>query len=136
MLIVAAGIGHLEMVLRLLNVHHVTPDFKDKDRRTALSWAAGNGHSDIVGHLLRRTDVDPNSRDCNAYTPLHYALEKKHTRTVELLRQHGAVEESNPGNTSEMLRMLDDNDCEDMWETLFTANSRHGFYERDGLVQV
>ncbi|KAJ7290078.1 ankyrin repeat-containing domain protein [Mycena rebaudengoi] len=131
MLIVAAGTGNSEMVLHLLSVHHIVPDFKDRDLRTALSWAAENGHSDIVGLLLRRTDVDPNSRDRNDYTPIHYARKKGHTGIEALLRQRGVVEELNPGNVG-ILGTADYDDCEDMWETLFTMGSRNDVFQSQG----
>ncbi|KAJ7784218.1 ankyrin repeat-containing domain protein [Mycena metata] len=115
MLIVAAGIGNSEMVLCLLDVHHVIPDFKDKRGRTALSWAAANGHSSIVSLLLCRSHVDPNSKDFYDNAPLHYAQKEGHTGIEALLRQYGAVEHLN----NDFLEAEDHDDCQDMWDLLY-----------------
>jgi hypothetical protein len=40
-----------------------TPDSKDEDSQTPLSWAAGEGRETAVKLLLARDGVDPNSKD-------------------------------------------------------------------------
>lgn len=65
------------------------PNVRDRDGRTALSWAAEMGYRDVAQVLLEfRSEVD--ARDNLGRTPLIYAAMKGHAGLVELLLAHDA----------------------------------------------
>ncbi|OBT39451.1 hypothetical protein VE00_11019 [Pseudogymnoascus sp. WSF 3629] len=71
LLLTAALNGHEAVLKLLLNTGKANADSKDKDGRTALSWAAGNGHEAIVRLLLDTGKVDADSKDKDGWTPLY-----------------------------------------------------------------
>jgi ankyrin repeat protein len=59
----------------------------------ALHGAVAFGRAEMVRWLLERGVDDVNMLDFRGKTPLAVALENGHTEIVEMLRQHGGLEE-------------------------------------------
>ncbi len=87
-IVVAAAHGHPDVVEILLQ-HGADPDLRDRDGRTALSWAASEGRLACVRKLLDY-DADPNIGDEDNVTPLMLAARSGYPRIVEALVSHGA----------------------------------------------
>src|SRR5207302_1854123 len=83
----AAGRGHEEVVLMLLEREDVNPNTADTSYgRTPLSWATVNENVGVVKMLLQREDVNPNTPDTEyGRTPLCWAAERGHEGVVQML---------------------------------------------------
>lgn len=77
---IAAYFGLRKALTTLLKNGH-SPDPKDSNRRTPLSWAAANGHKNVVELLLDHNGVDLNSKDKYDLTPLGWAAQNGHKRS-------------------------------------------------------
>ncbi|KAF9894957.1 hypothetical protein FE257_004579 [Aspergillus nanangensis] len=87
-LIRASCNDHLAVVEMLVSAG-TSPDQKDEDGRTALSWAAANGHRSMVKFLLA-SHADPDTIDCNGQTALSWAIRNGHIAIVEMLLCKGS----------------------------------------------
>ncbi|GES64091.1 sex-determining protein fem-1 [Aspergillus terreus] len=67
-------------------------DFKDVDRRTALSYASQYGLEFTVKLLLMTGKVDPNSKDFFDRTPLHFASRNGHVSVAKILIESGKAD--------------------------------------------
>jgi ankyrin repeat protein len=96
-------------VAKLLLAHGAHVNLQDKDGRTALMQAAGTGKLELA-KLLLENKADPNLIDNNSCAALSYAImsdahpQNGQPRTgpgsmVELLHQHGAVDDLPDWNT-------------------------------------
>ena len=105
-LIWAAARGDCKNVSTLLEYDASTTP-KDKDGRTALSWAAWSGSSGCATcvRLLLKHGADPNLRDTRAYeSPLHWALKGSQTADiVTALLDYGADMSSLSGKGAQPL---------------------------------
>lgn len=73
-LFVAAGAGHTNIVARLLTVHGIDVNAKNKKEWTALMYAAMRGHIEIV-KLLAVPSIDVNAKDEEGKTAFMHAAE-------------------------------------------------------------
>jgi len=81
----AAGNGHTETVMLLLDHNADVNDRRFTDGFTALQWASQQGHTETVKLLLdRHADINAKTTDQNV-TALHGASQEGHTETVKLL---------------------------------------------------
>lgn len=85
----AAAYGWTEIVIALLEFG-AQPDFRDKNRRTPLSYAAENGRIEIVNELLA-WGAFPNFQDVTGRTPLSYAAKSGSGQIVQLLLKDSRV---------------------------------------------
>ena len=89
-----AAHGHLDMVVLLMNQPGI--DVNVQDRRTnytALHYAVEHNRPDIIAQLLSNDMVDTSLKDCFNETPLMQAIDEEHAECVNILRDHGALEE-------------------------------------------
>ena len=70
----------------LLDIDKMSPDLKDKEGRTPLSWAAEKGHEAVVDLLLGTGKVDTDSKDSYSKTPLLRATAYRHEAVMKLLQ--------------------------------------------------
>jgi pectate lyase len=114
----AAEKGHKEIVEHLIangaDVNAKRTGYPQGD--TPLHSAVRAGHKDIVGSLITK-GADVNAEDKWGRTPLQVAKDKGHTEIVELLRKHGAKEDSpaskeSPKPTKSLHEAASDGDIE------------------------
>jgi ankyrin repeat protein len=92
---VASMNGLLSVLSAIFNSDKgASPDPKDSNSRTPLSWAATNGHMGVVKLLLRQ-DIVLDSKDSRyGRTPLSWAVKHGHQAVVKLLIENGANPDS------------------------------------------
>jgi serine/threonine-protein phosphatase 6 regulatory ankyrin repeat subunit A len=89
--IIAAGNGHLPLLRLFLNSHKLSINDRDRDGRTALSYAAEFGHKDVVHYLLEQLNLaEVDTLDRQDQTALVWACKKGHCVIIGLLKDHGA----------------------------------------------
>ena len=82
----AAG-THLVDTMRVLLDHGADINVRNRQGRTALSWAAQYGFLASLKLFLER-GADANSRDKEGQTPLDWAIEMGNNEAAEILRAH------------------------------------------------
>ena len=89
-LMLAAHLGHLEMIETLLKHPGINVDLQDVNGMTALYLAAREDHYEIA-QLLLDAEADVDITDVHAgRSPLRCAAERNHCDMVDLLLQYGA----------------------------------------------
>ncbi|KAF5018994.1 hypothetical protein F66182_9012 [Fusarium sp. NRRL 66182] len=83
--------GHLSLVVKLAR-QGVDINHKDRDGRTALSWAAGEGMQDVVKCLLSLADIHVNSTDNTGKTALVWAAGENKVQVVKTLLKNKQVD--------------------------------------------
>jgi ankyrin repeat protein len=78
-------------IAALLKHHTVSPNHRDKNGRTALSWAAGHGVETAVKALMDVAAVDTNLADIQGRSPLSWAAGNGRLSTARLLVQSDKV---------------------------------------------
>ena len=75
-LMIAAEVGHVDLLLDYLRTQSEALDIPDQSGRTPLSYAAGGGQEQIVRLLLFRAkgDVDVNRQDNDGHSPMWWAI--------------------------------------------------------------
>lgn len=88
---IAAAMGDLAYIRRVLNEHTEQVDFQDTNQRRPLSCAAEFGHTDIVKLLLEH-GADPNAQETSDFRtfPLVAAARGNHLEMAEALLEHEA----------------------------------------------
>ncbi|KAF9630200.1 hypothetical protein BFW01_g381 [Lasiodiplodia theobromae] len=76
----------------LLKTGNFDADSKDKDGRTALSWAVEKGYEAIVRLLIETGKFDVNLMDKDGQTALSRAMERDHEAVVRLLIKIGKTD--------------------------------------------
>ena len=84
-LVIAASLGHMEMVQMLLK-NRANVNYKNKKGKTALMCAASNGHSKIAQELIDH-GADPDTKDNEGLTAVTIAKQKGKTKIIEILEQ-------------------------------------------------
>jgi ankyrin repeat protein len=84
----AAGMGHTELALLLLN-HGANVNAQDWCQLTPLHVAAHRGKTEVASLLLHH-GANVNPLDCCQYTPLHKAARYGNTKVASLLLEHEA----------------------------------------------
>ena len=89
---VAAGLGELDRLSRLLQENPTAATSKQQDGTTALFHAVVSGNADVAEALLQAgADPTPKSnRFWCCLTPLHLSIQQKHDAITRLLVNHGA----------------------------------------------
>ncbi|KAH7228922.1 ankyrin repeat-containing domain protein [Fusarium oxysporum] len=64
----------MPLAMLLIASKDTSPNLRDVNGRTPLSWAAEKGHEGFVTLLLAAEGIDANSKDGSGQTPLFYAL--------------------------------------------------------------
>ncbi|TRX88257.1 hypothetical protein FHL15_010824 [Xylaria flabelliformis] len=92
--------GRLEIVNFLLSTPGFLADIRDKQGRTALSYAAGTWmeQDKTVQALINSDQVNPDSKDHQGRTPFSYAAEKGHLKIMQLLMDTGKVKPDSKDN--------------------------------------
>lgn len=90
-LITAAKQGHVTIVQLLLEAG-AKVKARDREQRTALSWAAGNGHAAVMNLLLDRTGIDINAKDHYDQTPCFWAAQAGREEVLELLLTRDSID--------------------------------------------
>lgn len=109
----AAGLGRLDMVERILHKHDAILTKMDRWRRTPLHVATEAGHLEIVRLLLNQNATVLNQVDKSGFTPLHTACERGRMDLILLFLDSGAkvdsadVKGSTPLHIASRLRNLD-----------------------------
>ncbi|KAI9747798.1 MAG: hypothetical protein M4579_007384, partial [Chaenotheca gracillima] len=70
----------------LLSTNEINVNARERNGRTALSWAAGNGYLARVKALLAIPGIDPNLKDNKGRTPLDWAKRNGHIKVIDFLR--------------------------------------------------
>ncbi|KAL8688257.1 MAG: hypothetical protein Q9218_005787 [Villophora microphyllina] len=91
-LMVAAHLGLVRVVARLLEDEDVQVNWVDPRAGTALCSAALQGHHAVTELLLGCKDVLPNLPDGEGRTPLFWAVRNGHQETTMLFLKHDAVQ--------------------------------------------
>lgn len=86
---IAALLGHLYIVMSLVEDFNVNVNDKDKDGCTAILLAAQNGHDELVMFLIKHS-ADVNVIDKNKRTLLHYIIENRSTELALQVINHTA----------------------------------------------
>jgi len=87
-LLVAADLGHKDVVDALLEHDEVEVNIRNAKRMTPLFAAAQSGHTDVVSRLLE-WGVDVHLADGSGRTPLYIAALQNRAETVQVLLNHG-----------------------------------------------
>lgn len=87
----ACHYGNAKVATNLIWSGAVIDALNGETNFTALHQAACKGHEWIVFLLLLK-GADVNKKDDHGYTPLFYADSYKHTKTIEYLKEYGAIE--------------------------------------------
>ena len=96
---VAAALGLVDLFDTLLEAKDASPNAKDVDGLTPLSWAAKLGQREMVQKLLLREDVELEVEDNSGRTPLSWAAEESYEDVVRLLlEKRNAVKKSDAVN--------------------------------------
>lgn len=145
-LMLAARLGHLEMVQILLKHGDINVDLQDLNGMTALYIAAREGHNEII-QLLLNAEASIEITDFHAgRSPLRCAAERNHSDTVDLLLQYGAdaafedraggtamLRAVNRGAKEALLKMMEypiDVQCTDEdGQSLLHGAARNGYHE-------
>ena len=92
MLLIAAIIGNISEVEKIIQDISIDVDITDRDGRTALIWAAKNGHSDVVRVLLIQAKIDVNKTNAYGDTALLWASRNGHVQVVVHLIGHSDID--------------------------------------------
>lgn len=88
----AAGGGHLDVLVWLLEEVGVGVDAANKDGRTALMWGCKAGQLEAVNYLLHGAGADPSLRMKDDSSAFDWAVLSGHVPTMELLAAHPLVD--------------------------------------------
>ena len=96
----ACGVADNDLPTAALLKHRtVSLNHRDKNGRTALSWAAGHGVTTAVKALMDVAAVDANLADVQGRSPLSWAAGNGRESAVRLLVQSGKVNKSSADNS-------------------------------------
>lgn len=74
-----------------------------KSGRTALHYAAESGQIELLRYLLDNPKIDVNAQTYSRLTPIKLAKGREMTEAVRLLREKGAVVESEESEEEDMV---------------------------------
>jgi len=84
---IAAGNGHLEVVMWLVEQGHANVNQPREGGWTALHSAANNGHLEVVKWLVEKGHADADQATKNGLTPLSIADSRGHTVVKKFLAE-------------------------------------------------
>lgn len=83
-----SSVGDIATIKHYLSIG-ISPDFKDKEGRSALHWSVDSDHIEVL-ELLLKSKANPNIQDFDGQTPLHYAATCDRVDAIKILLEHGA----------------------------------------------
>jgi len=95
----AANRGDLEVIEKVAMHAPDRINELDANLETPLRWAAGFGRAMAVNRLIEAKG-DVNAKNKWGNTPVYYAIQNQHTAVVAMLKEAGAIEQSEPAQSS------------------------------------
>jgi ankyrin repeat protein len=133
----AAERGLEDVVWLLLTRSDVKVGLKDKDGRTALTYAVMGGHKTVVKMLLARSEVEADLKDKDGMTLLWWAARMEHEAIVEMLLKSGKVDaDLNDNDSRTLLSWMAEEGREAVVNVLLNKGANLESKDKNGLTPL